>query len=445
MTATLRQRLWCSLIAIALTVSATTSIKSQGTGFSIINVSVVDVTSGQVLPRRTVTVDGDKVTTITQTAPPRGATVIDGTGKFLIPGLWDMHAHLQFDKDGALPLNVANGVTGVRDMGADLDFILEKREATATGRIVGPRIIAAGPILDDAPADWPLRMRVKNADEARAAVQLLKNRGVDLIKVHNYTPRDAFFAIADEARRQNLPFAGHVPLKVTIQEAVDAGISSVEHLSEDGRVWKACSEGVEYRPEACRPFFEMLAQRHVWQMPTLLAISEAFGGTMGTPESHVTAEEFGFANKDLRDLWSGNQQLFATKPELLGIVKSQAETAKVVTNDMSKAGVGLLAGCDAMVPGFCVHGELAKMVEGGMTPLAALQTATINPAKYLRLDTTIGTISAGKRADLVILDANPLNAITNTRRINAVVLGGRLLRRTELDKLLAQAKAAAAQ
>ena len=214
---------------------------------------------------------------------PRDARLVDGRGKFLIPGLWDMHAHIQGNGEAWLPLYIANGVTGIRDMGADLDFILNFREATSSGRTLGPRIVAAGPILDDAPGDWPFRIRVRNADEGRAAVQLLKRRGVDLIKVHNFTPRDVFFAIVDEARRQKLPVAGHVPLKVTIQEGIDAGMVTIEHMSEDGRVWKACSGGAQYRPDACRPFFEMLARRRVWQTPTLVALSEL--AVIGTPAS----------------------------------------------------------------------------------------------------------------------------------------------------------------
>ena len=174
-------------------------------------------------------------------------------------------------------------------------------------------------------------MRVRTADEGRTAVQLLKRRGVDLIKVHNFTPREVFFAIADEARRQNLPVVGHVPLKVTIQEGIDAGMMTIEHLSEDGRVWKACSGGAQYRADA------------------------------------------------------------------------------------------------------------------GMSPLSALQTATLNPARYLGMEQTLGSIAVGKRADLVLLDANPLTDVANVRRIRAVVLGGRLLDRTALETLLAQARAAATQ
>jgi hypothetical protein len=354
-----------------------------------------------------------------------------------------MHAHIQGNGEPWLQLYVANGVTGIRDMGADLEFILEMREATLSGRVLGPRIVAAGPILDDAPGDWPLRMRVRNAEDGRAAVQVLKRRGVDLVKVHNFTPRDAFFSIADEAHRQDLRLAGHVPLKVSVQEAIDAGLTSIEHLSEDGRVWKACSGGAEYRPETCRPFFEMLARRGIWQTPTLLALAEL--PVVGTPESMVSREQLAYATEGLREMWAVNQSLFAAKPDIVRILKDQAETAKRVVSDMAKVGVGLLAGCDALIAGFCVHDELTLMVRGGMTPLAALQTATLNPARYLGLDQTLGSVAPRKTANLLLLDRNPLTDISNVRAIRAVVVAGRLLQRDELDSLLARARRAAEQ
>jgi imidazolonepropionase-like amidohydrolase len=338
---------------------------------------------------------------------------------------------------------VANGVTGIRDMGSDLDLILKMRDATASNRVLGPRIFAAGPILDDAPGDWPFRMRVKTVEDGRAAVQLLKRRGVDLVKVHNHTPRDVFFSIAEEARRQSLPLAGHVPLKVTVQEAVDAGLTSIEHLSEDGRVWKACSGGLQYRPEACRPFFEMLAHRRIWQTPTLLALSEL--STIGTSASAVSSEQLAYANKRLLEMWAAIQGFFAAKPEIVRILRTQADVARVVTSDMARTGVGILAGCDTMIAGFCVHDELALMVRGGMTPSVALQTATVNPARYLGREKTLGSVAPGKIADLVLLDANPLEDIANVRRVRAVVVAGRLLERKELDNLLAQVKIVAQQ
>jgi amidohydrolase family protein len=420
------------------------AVTAQTSSLAITGVNVVDVVDGRIVPNSTVTITGETISGITRNgAAPKGARIVDGRRKFLIPGLWDMHAHIQGNEKAWLPLFIANGVTGIRDMGADLDFILEVREATASGRTLGPRIIAAGPILDDAPGDWPFRIRVRNADEGRAAVQLLKRRGVDLIKVHNYTPRDVFFAIVDEARQENLPVAGHVPLKVTIQEGIDAGMVSIEHFAEDGRVWKACSGGPQYRPEACRPFFEMLARRRVWQTPTLLALAEL--PVIGTPASAISRDQLAYANKRFLEMQAGNQSFFLKRPEVLGILKNLAEVGKVVTRDMAAAGVGILAGCDAMIAGFCVHDELAKMVDGGMTPFAALQTATINPARYLGRESTLGTIAPGRSADLVLLDANPLEDIANVRRIRAVVTAGRFLDRGELDRLLTQAKTAAQQ
>jgi imidazolonepropionase-like amidohydrolase len=432
------------LLLVAAVIASSTSANAQTPTLALMGVSVVDVIDGRILPNRTVVITGATINTVTEAStPPAGARVVDGRGKFLIPGLWDMHAHMEAAGESWLPLYVANGVTGIRDMGSDLDLILKMREATASGRALGPRMFVAGPILDDAPGDWPFRIRVKTADEARAAVQLLKRRGVDLIKVHNYTPRDAFFAIAEEARRQNLPLAGHVPLKVTVQEGVDAGMTSIEHLSEDGKLWKACSGGAQYRPEACRPFFEMLARRGVWQTPTLVTLSEL--AVAGTPASAISPDHLAYATKQMRDMWAGNQSLFVTRPEVIEILKRLAEVAMVVTRDMSVAGVGILAGCDALIAGFCVHDELMAMVRGGMTPVAALQTATINPARYFGIERTAGAVASGRRADLVLLDANPLTDIGNVRRINAVVVAGRLLDRKELDNALVNARIAAAQ
>lgn len=418
------------------------SVAPQTGPLAITRVNVVNVVDGRILPNRTVTISGEVIASVTQdSAPPADARVVDGQGKFLMPGLWDMHAHMEATGASALQLNVANGVTGIRDMGSELDLILNLREATSSGRVLGPRIVAAGPILDDAPEDWPFRMRVRTADDGTSAVQMLKRRGVDLIKVHDRTPRDAFFAIAEEARRQNLPLAGHVPLRLTVEEAIDAGQRDIEHLS-NLQLWRPCSGGAEYRPQACRPFFEMLARRGIWQTPTLFALREL--STIGTPASTVSADQLAYASRSVRQLWAESQRLFVT-PDVVRALTAGAEVGAVVTSDMAKAGVGILAGCDGLVAGFCVHDELATMVRGGMTPLAALQTATLNPARYLGLQETLGSVTPGHGADLVLLDANPVADITNVRRIRAVVISGRLLDRNALDNMLAQVKIAAGQ
>jgi hypothetical protein len=435
-----RTRFVIGLFALAAFVVSAVSVVAQTPALAITRVNVVDVVDGKILANRTVTIRGNSIVSITPGGmPPNGAQIVDGQNKFLIPGLWDMHAHTQMTGEPWLQLDVANGVSGIRDMGSDVDFILKMREATSSGRVVGPRIFAAGPILDDAPAEWPFRMRVKTAADGTAAVQTLKRQGVDLIKVHDHTPRDAFFAIAAEAKRQNIPLAGHLPAGITAEQAIEAGQGDIEHLS-NLQLWRPCSRGTAYNAEACRPFFQMLATRGIWQTPTIAAWKEL--GTIGTPASEIPAEQMAYTTKSQREFWAANQTLFAT-PEVVRQMRAQAKVAAQVVNDMQKAGVPILAGCDGMIAGYCLHDELAVMVGGGMPPLAALQTATLNPAKYFKIEQTAGTVAVGKRADLVLLDANPLTDINNVRRIHAVILAGRLLDRKELDKTLAEVKAKA--
>jgi len=426
-------------LAAALAVLAALATAQQRQALAIVAVNVVDVVNGRILPNSTVVVNGDTITSVAQSgSAPKGARVVDGRGRFLIPGLWDMHAHMEAAGTPWLQLYVANGVTGIRDMGSSLDVILNMRQETSSGRTLGPRIFAAGPILDDAPGDWPFRMRVRTAADGTSAVQTLKLRGVDLIKVHDHTPHDAFFAIAAEARRQQLPLAGHIPIGLTAEQVIDAGQGDIEHLS-NLELWRPCSGGSRYSAERCRPFFETLARKRIWQTPTLGASFELL--TIGTPASAVPAARMEYASKWLRSMWAQNQTL-VTDPNAAREMRAKAETGALVTKDMAQIGVPILAGCDSMIAGFCVHDELAALVRGGMTPLAALQTATINPAGYFGIQATSGEIARGHRADLVLLDANPLADIAAVGRIRAVVLAGRFLDRAELDKTLAQVKVA---
>ena len=206
----------------------------------ITNVSVIDVAAGTARSGMTVVTSGARIATVTPGGRPlAGATHVDGTGRFLIPGLWDMHTHHQAAGAGALPLYVANGVVGTRDMGSDLEFILALRARVEAGEL-GPAIVAAGPMLDDAPADWPWRRRVADGAQAAVAAGALFDAGVDFLKVHDHTPREAYLAIAEEAKRRGRVFAGHVPSSVTVEEAAAAGQASIEHLA-NFRVFLECS------------------------------------------------------------------------------------------------------------------------------------------------------------------------------------------------------------
>jgi imidazolonepropionase-like amidohydrolase len=428
-----RRRLLCGL-ATACVVSAVSGAQTPET-VAITAVTVIDTIGGRATPNRTVTIRNGTIVSVTAgDAPTAGARRVDGRGKFLIPGLWDMHTHHQMTGEASLALYVANGVTGTRDMGGDLDFILALRQRSTSGQVLGPRIVASGPILDDRPPDWPFRMIVRTAEEARKAVQSLKQRGVDLIKVHDRTPPEAYQAIADEARRQGLPFAGHLPRGITFEAAAAAGQRTVEHLVSM-RLFSECSGGSMYAADKCRPFLERLAKSGVWQTPTLVNWRKMF--TLDTPEGDPAQDQLAFASPGLLEFLALNRKMSKISPQGVRDMVAASDTAAIAVSDMQKAGVGILAGCDAMVAGFCLHEELVLMVKGGMPAAAALQTATINPARSLGLEKIHGSIEAGKRADLVLLDANPLDDVANVRRIHAVVMNGRVLDRAQLDATLA--------
>ncbi len=295
-----------SCAALILSLGGAVAAAQDPETMAISGVTVIDTINGRAVPNSTVTIRDGVITSVTAGgASPTGARRVDGRGKFLIPGLWDMHAHHQMTGDASLPLFVANGVTGTRDMGADLDFILPLRQRTASGQILGPRIIAAGPMLDDRPPDWPYRITVRTGDEARNAVRMLKERGVDLIKVHDRTPPEAYQAIADEARRQGLPFAGHLPRGITIEAAAAAGQRSIEHLA-GLRMVNQCSGGQTYSAEKCRPFFEWLAKSGLWQTPTLVNWRKMF--TLGTPEGDAEQDHLAYASPGLLEFLALNQK-----------------------------------------------------------------------------------------------------------------------------------------
>jgi imidazolonepropionase-like amidohydrolase len=366
-----------------------------------------------------------------------------------------MHVHLAAQGDVAPEAFLAFGVTGVRDMGGNLAVIERFRRRIRDGKVVGPRIIAPGPMLDGPQSRGSRGRRVvTTAAEGVQAVKELKAAGVDFIKTHSLLPRDAYLAIAGEAHRQGLEVCGHVPDAVRLDEAIDAGQRTIEHLVG---VSLACStrettlrarladdeRRLDRQPpdlgayvdarlridgEATRSYsavraaavFKRLAQRHVWQCPTLVTWRAWAEAEPAQPALEAPAVPLSKARR---------AQIFEQKLALVGA--------------MHRAGVPLLAGTDlafyADRGAASLHDELALLVRAGLTPMEALQTATRNPARVLGLERELGTVEVGKRADLVLLDADPLRDISNITRIHAVVVNGRLLDRAALDRLLADA------
>jgi len=437
------------------------------------NVTVIDMTGAAPRPGMTVIVRDGRIEAVSAEASvPEGARVVDARGKFLIPGLWDMHVHLWASPERLFPLFLANGVTGVRDTASPPGQIFRLREEVKSGKALGPRIVACGPQVDG-PGQAPEHIiPVANAEEARQAVQSLKNMGADCVKSHDRVPRDAYLALVDEAKRAGLPVVGHVPGGVTLAEASDGGQRSIEHL---GGIFDACSSAAAeiermnsapppkdpsefpqriaargtlaldtYSPELCGRLFERFARNGTWQVPTL---ATTYGRTFIDDLSRREDPRLRYIPKDQREGWKPENDFFARfrTPEYVAWQKRYwAETLKVV-GAMHRAGVPILAGTDLSLayvyPGFSLHDELAFLVEAGLPPLEALKAATIGPARFLGMEGTLGTVEAGKTADLVLLDADPLADIQNTRRISGVVVNGRWLGPEELKKMLEGAAA----
>ncbi|HWT00628.1 MAG TPA: amidohydrolase family protein [Pyrinomonadaceae bacterium] len=413
-------------------------------------VTVIDVTgAAQPAAGVTVVIEGGRIREVGLAAKvkvPKGARVVNASGKYLIPGLWDMHVHLSWTKASALPVLVANGVTSVRDLGGRLDELDAWRTEIAAGLRVGPRILRAGPILNGRSFN-PLQMVPGNPDETRGVIRALKYVGVDFIKVHRRMERDSYLAAIDEAKKQGLALVGHIPMTVTPEEASDAGQVTIEHTETlfEGTF----SERNKDRklPDAIRQFrdggeaeklFARFAKNGTVVTPTLVAFSSIIEAYDPALPPNPLKRYVALSYKE-----EERKRAQTISAEDLAETKATFAELKEVVRLLHKAGVTLMTGSDiaaTRVPGFTLHDELALLVGAGLTPLEALRAATVTPARVMKKEKDLGTIEAGKLADLVLLDANPLDDIGNARRIRAVIVNGKLLDRAALDRLLAEAE-----
>jgi len=412
-------RRWVNLFCLCFALTALRAVAASPSKIAIIHVSVIDVRAGTIKPNLTVLIQGDRITEVrpsknNESLSAKDIQVIDGRGKFLLPGLWDMHVHTD-GEDRVLHFLVANGITGVRDMAGDTAKLADARRRIMSGGVIGPRLVFAGPMLEGPPSqadDWI--WIIHSPEEARNAVDRLVELRVDFIKVHDGLARESYLAIAGASKERGISFVGHVPVSMTPAEASDLGQKSIEHF--------------EFVPKSCHVLFESVvggAPRHLPSGCDPQSLDEllhrfAQNGTWLDP----TIQSFRY--------WAPTQwsAIFSEFRELVRSIRQNH--------------VSILAGTDSSsvleekgdLPGTSLHDELALLVDAGFTPSEALRAATLNPASFLGLSESLGTIDAGKTANLVLLEANPLQEIHNTKRITAVILEGRYLDRLALDRML---------
>ena len=419
------------------------------------NVTVIDGTGAPAQAGMSVVVAGERIAAVgavdsVRAIVPPGAETIDASGRFLIPGLWDMHVHLGGLDWGtrAGPSFIAHGVTGVRDMASPLDEILTLRDRWRTASPSGPRLFAAGPILQGPlPFELPLIQSVDTPEAAGTVVDDLHRAGVDFIKVGDTVPPDAYRTVVARARQHGLPVAGHLPVGTSAAAAALAGQRTIEHFgsarfhglllassSEEGPLTRRVQELLDaarrgeaaadtglfradltgpladsFSPARATALFRTFIDSDTAQVPTLVALRSVWD-----------AQADGMTERDRRAadrVWDRYQEMVRL---------------------MRDAGVSILAGSDLEPHGGSLHQELELLVEAGLSPAEAIGAATSEATAFLGLTDELGTVEAGKRADLVLLDSNPLADIANTRRIAAVIVGGVFLNRTDLNLALSK-------
>ncbi len=437
---------------------------------AVTNISVVDVVGGKINHGMTILIENEKIVRVeraNQVKIPADAISIDGTNQFAIPGLWDMHIHWYQQK--SMSLFPINGVTGVRVMwGNRLHH--QWRKEFDDGTQLGPRMLIASSLVDGPDPIWPGSTIASNAEEGRQAVAKAREDNADFIKVYSLLPRDAYFAIAEEAKKQNLPFAGHVPRMVSAWEASDAGQHSMEHLyelmiacsSEEQQLRKLLQSHVEatgsikesitnsefseeivgrayntFDEQKAKLLARKFVENQTWQCPTMTVLRN-----LAFIDQPIVQD-----NPNLKYMPKGIRNLIAPSKDPRGRSKTELEKSKQqfiyqqkLLKLLHESGVPIIAGTDCLnpfcLPGFSIHTELELLVESGMKPMDALRSATINAARFQGKETDLGSIDAGKAADVVILTANPVENISNTQAIHTVIQRGKVLTPAKRSELL---------
>ncbi|GAB3829976.1 amidohydrolase family protein [Hymenobacter jeollabukensis] len=397
---------------------------------AIVGGTVIDVVQGISLPRATVLVEGGRITQVgpaDKVRVPKQAQVIRAEGKTIVPGLWDMHAHFQQAEWG--PAYLAAGVTTVRDCGNEFSYINAIEQAINSGRGVGPRILKAGII--DGDGKRPLGIvRANNAAEAAQVVQRYKAAGFQQIKLYSSLRPDVVQAICQEAHRQGLTVTGHIPDGMTALQGINAGMDQINHLPFVAQLFTN-------RPDRTLVLDDTTATRVIG---ILKARGTVIDPTLGVYEitARSAQDDIRAIEPDFQRLPQPLQALFqsmGTTPERAAQARPILASFGQLTRRLYDAGIPIVAGTDMGFPGSSLARELELYVQAGLTPLQALQCATITPARVMQLQQRSGSIEAGKQADLLILDANPLEQIRNVRRVRLVIKEGQVYEPARMREL----------
>ncbi len=440
----------------AVTCAAALATASLAGDYAIRNVTVVDVETASVLENQTVITHGDQITHIAETEQGdalAACEIIDGSGLFLMPGLFDAHVHLVSVADAFGPMLVAHGIVCARDTGADTNMALAVRQRAEASDSILPRLIVTGAIVDGNPPIWPFSEPCDTVEDARAAVAKLADAGVDQIKVYSLLKKDVYLAAVEQAHARGLKVTGHVPQSVTLEEAMAAGQNCVEHLigfdrsivrligaesPDDAQSWPAVGNWNKYPlvdRDRLRAFLAEVKDVGIHQCPTIVVMQGI--GRAGDPEVSNQDPRMAYVPAVFKQFWSGPQYRTSARAVAQIVPHMQSMVA-----ELHRAGVPLMIGTDLanpyVFPGSSVHEEMQLFQEAGIPAADVLRAATIVPARFCGVEDTLGSVAVGKSASFVLVRRNPLDDIANASEIDSVFLRGNHLDRARLDEIVDQ-------
>jgi imidazolonepropionase-like amidohydrolase len=439
--------LFCLAVGLAAPLAA-----QSGPGVLVVSGgTLVDVASGKETSGSVIVISGqriERVGTAADTKIPAGAQVVDARGRWIVPGLIDSHAHAGDDDEIPLGLYLANGVTTIRNPGGNLTLLRLTRERLLRGELVGPRLFFSGPLLDGVAPVFPSgSILVDTPERARSTVNFLADQGVDFVKVYNNVKEPELKAIVETAKQRGLPVAGHIPRSMTMTRAVEVGMTRLEHIRITGKEMLAPDEAEKIDPLPVGKREPLLWQRFDLQSGKFRALVQLLAQSRIFLDPTLVVEEFGeVADLKAESQDANNQYLrpglveesmkywmspmFEVPADLRTAAAEAFQKQQKFVGLCNQAGVRIIAGTDGpsfgkLLPGFALHHELDLLVASGLSPLQALQAATLTAAQALGKEGELGSIAPAKFADLLIVDADPLQQIQNLRRIHLVIQDGK--------------------